>query len=70
MTHALVTIIAPLAVDRVEPVRALIEALPDSANPARGAVADDLIRDGQFVHFASMHALACSDGRSGIFVLE
>jgi deferrochelatase/peroxidase EfeB len=70
MTHALVTIIAPLATERVEPVRALIEALSDPANPAQGAIADDLARGGVFVHFASMHALACSDGKSGIFVLE
>jgi len=70
MTHALVTIIAPLAIEQVEPVRALIEALSDPANPAQGAIAVDLARGGEFVHFASMHSLPCSDGKSGIFVLE
>jgi len=70
MTHALVTIIAPLAIEQVEPVRALIEGLSDPANPAQGPIALDLARGGEFVHFASMHSLPCSDGKSGIFVLE
>jgi hypothetical protein len=70
MTHALVTIMAPLAIGDVASVRAQIELLSDPANPAKGPIADDLVRGGQFLHFASMHALACSDGQAGIFVLE
>ena len=70
MTHALVTIIAPLANANVGPARDLIEALPDCANPAMGPIPAAITGGNPFVHFASMHALACSDGRSGIFVLE
>ncbi len=78
MTHALVTIIAPLALGDVESVREDIEHVcgppsksnPNPANPASGAICDELKRGGEFLHFASMHALPCSDGKSGIFVLE
>jgi len=70
MTHALVTIMAPLALGKVETVRGLIERLSDPANPAAGAIRDDVARGGHFLHFASMHALACSDGKAGVLVLE
>jgi len=70
MTHALVTIIAPLAIAKVEAVRDLIEQLSKPANPATDPIAAAITGGDLFVHFASMHALACSDGKAGIFVLE
>lgn len=69
MTHSLVTIIAPLAIERVPATRDLIDKL---GNPARDEVRNAIAGptgDG-FVHFASLHAIAGSEGKSGYVVLE
>ncbi len=67
MTHALVSIVAPIDIDRVETVRAHIEHA--MGNPAGDAVRAAL-RDDETIHFASMHAIAGSDGRRGSILLE
>jgi deferrochelatase/peroxidase EfeB len=71
MIQSMVTIAAPLAVEKIAQAVALIEAL---GNPASPVVALDLRRlDGDAgVHFASLHAIAPTDTASatGHLVLE
>ncbi len=69
MTHSLVTIIAPLALERVPATRELIEKLGNPASePVRSAIAGS--KGEGFVHFASLHAIAGSEGKSGSVILE
>ena len=69
MTQALVTIIAPIAVDRVPEAEAAIDVL---GNPARPDIQTALgaATDGQSTHFASLHAIRSADGARGHIVLE
>src|SRR5581483_5947813 len=69
MAHALVTIVAPLAPDRVAQAEAAVDAL---GNPARLDIRAALDRrDGENgTHFASLHALRSYDGRRAYIVLE
>jgi deferrochelatase/peroxidase EfeB len=71
MTQALVTIAAPLAIDRIDKALEKIRVL---GNPAVATMAAALGRlDGDAgVHFASLHAIAPTDphGTSGHLVLE
>jgi deferrochelatase/peroxidase EfeB len=68
MTHALVTVIAPLDTDRVADVEAVIDAL---GNPARAdirAALDAVEEEG--THFASLHAIHSQDRKRAYIVLE
>ncbi|HEY2230075.1 MAG TPA: hypothetical protein VGI22_20515 [Xanthobacteraceae bacterium] len=70
MSHAFVTIIAPLALGRVPDAEAAIDAM---GNPARQEIADalnELSDDGQGTHFASLHPVRSQDGRRAYLVLE
>ena len=70
MNHSLLSVIAPLAFDRVEAVRSRIEA--QMGNPASQDIRDALvpIRGDNEVHFMSLHAIAGSDERRGSIFLE
>jgi deferrochelatase/peroxidase EfeB len=67
MKHALISIIAPIPIDQVDTVRTQIEQT--MGNPANDAVRAAL-QDDETLHFASMHALAGSDGKRGSILLE
>jgi len=71
VAQALVTIAAPLAVDRIPRALDLIRALGNPANSAVAAALDRLDNDAG-VHFASLHAIAPTDPQSanGHLVLE
>jgi deferrochelatase/peroxidase EfeB len=70
MSHALITIIAPLAISRVDDVRTLIETL--MGNPASDSICDALtpVHGNVAIHFASLHAIAGSDGKRGSIFFE
>jgi deferrochelatase/peroxidase EfeB len=70
MTHALVTVIAPLGIDRVAEASAYLDTL---GNPAVEALQDALSvldEKGHGVHFASMHAIVSADKLRGYLLLE
>lgn len=69
MSLSMVTVVAPLARDRVLAARAAIDQL---GNPATDALRTDIAPAGEaaFLHFASFHAFASSDGESAFLVLE
>lgn len=70
MKHALVTVIAPLALDRLAQAATAIDALGNPALPAIQAKLD-MLDDGEHgVHFASLHAIRSQDGKRGYIVLE
>ncbi len=60
MTFALVTIIAPLAHDRLTEAEARIDALGNPADPAISAALDHL-DGGDGTHFCSLHAVRSKD---------
>jgi hypothetical protein len=64
MTHALVTIAAPIAVDNLATA---FKRIADMGNPAEPAVAAALARlDGdEGVHFTSLHAIPPDDPQDG-----
>jgi deferrochelatase/peroxidase EfeB len=67
--QSMVTISAPVAIGKVEAIRAQIDAL--LGNPAVGELRAAIEGSGDpFLHFASLHALRGSDGRLGHLVLE
>ena len=70
MTHSFVNIVAPIALSDVLAIRAQIGSLLD--NPANAATSAGFgAMDGELgIHFASMHALAGSDGKRGHIFLE
>jgi deferrochelatase/peroxidase EfeB len=70
MAHALISIAAPLASDKVDAVRQQIEE--SLCNPASRAVRSALeARNGEDgVHFASLHALPGADGKDGHLLFE
>jgi deferrochelatase/peroxidase EfeB len=69
MSHALVTIAAPIAMELVSPATAAIAVLE---NPAHQSIRQELDRlegdDG--THFMSMHAIPSGDGSRGHLILE
>lgn len=70
MTHALVTIVAPLAPERIGPAVHLIDAM---GNPAREDIRkalDVTDADGDGTHFASLHALPSFTAGRAHLVLE
>ena len=70
MSQALVTIIAPLALERVEEAEAAIDAL---GNPARTEIAEALGKheDAEHgTHFASLHAFKSQDGKRAYIAFE
>jgi deferrochelatase/peroxidase EfeB len=69
MSNALVTIIAPLAVDRVSEAQAAIDRI---GNPPAPEIRDALDRlDGDAgTHFASLHAVRSSDGKRAYLLFE
>jgi deferrochelatase/peroxidase EfeB len=70
MSHALVTIIAPLHLDRVADAEAAIDIL---GNPAREDIraALDRLEDGENgTHFASLHAIRSQDGKRAYLAFE
>src|SRR5450432_523999 len=71
-SNALVTIIAPLALDRVSDAEAAIDALGNPARPDIAAALDATDKpDGELgTHFASLHALRSPDGQRAYLVLE
>src|ERR1700709_1264438 len=70
MSHALVTMIAPLALDRIAMAEAAIDRLGHPAGGAIEAALGRLDGDGSGTHFASLHAIASADGARGYIVLE
>jgi hypothetical protein len=70
MSHALVTIIAPLDLDRAADAEAAIDVLE---NPAQKDIraALDKHEDGEHgTHFASLHALRSQDGKRAYLAFE
>jgi deferrochelatase/peroxidase EfeB len=71
MTHALVTVAAPIAVDRIARARSIIEGF---GNPAIAAIAEalDVLDGDDGVHFVSLHAIPPTkeDAAEGHIVLE
>lgn len=69
-TQCMVTLVAPLALTKVESLRAQIAS--SIGNPASDAFRSAVAPAGQvpFLHFASLHALASSDGKSGHLIFE
>ncbi len=65
MTQALVTIVSPLATDRIAEADRLIDTF---GNPARADIATTLAATG--LHFASLHAVRSRDGLRYYLVLE
>jgi deferrochelatase/peroxidase EfeB len=69
MTNALVTIVAPLALDRVAEAEARIDAL---GNPPRDDIrqALDRLNGSDGTHFCSLHAVRSKDLRTAYFAFE
>lgn len=69
MTQSMVTVVAPLALEKVGDVRARLDSL---GNPGLPPLSDLIAgKDSEaFVHFASLHAFEGSDGRSAYLILE
>ena len=70
MSHALITIIGPLALDRVANAEAAIDRLGNPAQETIQAALDRLDDDGNGTHFASLHAIRSADGARGYIVFE
>jgi deferrochelatase/peroxidase EfeB len=70
MSHALVTIIAPLELDRLPTAEAAIEQLGNPALEHIRAGLDKLDADGAGTHFASMHAIRSVDGARAYILFE
>jgi deferrochelatase/peroxidase EfeB len=69
MAHALVTIVCPLATDRVPEAEAAIDRLDNPARPDIQTALDRLDGDAG-THFASLHAIRSCDGLRAYIVLE
>lgn len=70
MSHALVTIIAPLRLDRVAEAEEAIDRL---GNPAQANIQEALNKldaDGAGTHFASLHAIRSADAARAYLVFE
>jgi deferrochelatase/peroxidase EfeB len=70
MSNALVTIIAPLDVDRVADAEATIDRLQNPARPDIRAALDRHEDGERGTHFASLHAIRSQDGKRAYIVLE
>ena len=70
MTHALVTLIAPLSPDRIGAASHLIDALGNPASAALASALDKTDPDGSGTHFASFHALPSFTAGHAHLVLE
>jgi deferrochelatase/peroxidase EfeB len=70
MTHALVTIVAPLARDRLRDAEQAIDRLGNPASADIKAALDVTDKDGSGTHFASLHAIESWDGKRAYLVLE
>jgi hypothetical protein len=70
MSNALVTIIAPLDLDRVADAEAAVDRLGNPAQPVIKAALDKL-EDGEHgTHFASLHAFRSQDGKRAYIAFE
>lgn len=69
MMHAMVTVVCPLARDRLQQAQTLIDAM---GNPAEAVIAGALEPpDGESgTHFVSLHAIPSGDGRGAWIALE
>src|SRR5207302_9276425 len=70
MTHAMVTFVAPLALDKLAAAQSGIDVL---GNPANAQVRKALALTGSDengTHFASLHAIRSPDDRRGYIVFE
>ncbi len=68
--HAMVTIVAPVAIDAVEDARELIsQTLGNPASHTFNAAISP-VDAAPFLHFASLHAVAASAGDTGYLILE
>jgi deferrochelatase/peroxidase EfeB len=70
MGQALVTVIAPLALERVGTAEAAIDSLGNPARPDIRSALDKLEDAGDGTHFASLHAIRSQDGKRAYLVLE
>jgi deferrochelatase/peroxidase EfeB len=70
MGHAMVTIVAPLALDRVAMAEAAIDRLGNPAQEQIQAALDRLDDDGAGTHFASLHAIRSADAARAYIVFE
>ena len=71
MSHALVTIIAPLNLERVEDAKAAIDALGKPGTDTTSRAALDKHEDAEHgTHFASLHAFQSQDGKRAYIVFE
>ncbi|HEX3486705.1 MAG TPA: hypothetical protein VHT51_16720 [Micropepsaceae bacterium] len=70
MTHAMVTMIAPLALERVSDAQATIDALGNPAKEEIRAALDRLDGNGDGTHFTSLHAIRSADGQRAYIVFE
>jgi deferrochelatase/peroxidase EfeB len=70
MSHALITIVAPLEPDRVSTAQAAIEQLGNPAEEHIQTALDRLDEDGEGTHFASLHAIRSVDGARGYIIFE
>ena len=70
MSHALVTIVAPLSPDRIGQASHLIDALGNPARADLRAALDPTDADGAGTHFASLHALPSFTAGRAHLILE
>ena len=70
MTHALVTIVAPLSPDRIGKASHMIDALGNPARDDLRAALDPIDADGSGTHFASLHALPSFTAGRAHLILE
>ena len=70
MSHALVTIIAPLDLDRVTDAEAAVDKLGNPPRPHIRAALDKLEDGENGTHFASLHAFRSQDGKRGYIAFE
>jgi deferrochelatase/peroxidase EfeB len=70
MSHALITIVAPLEPERVPTAEAAIDTLGNPAQEHIRARLDQLDEDGAGTHFASLHAIRSVDGARAYILFE
>jgi hypothetical protein len=70
MSNALVTIVAPLALERLTEAEEAIAALGNPARPEITALLNLRPGEDEGTHFASLHALRSRDGARAYIVLE
>jgi deferrochelatase/peroxidase EfeB len=70
MSHAMITMIAPLASNRIAEAEAAIDLLGNPAQDQMRAALDRLDDDGSGTHFTSLHAIRSADAQRGYIVFE